>query len=57
MVHGRPLDSGAASSAASRQGKEDIGRFLKKKRQKEKKNIKKKEKDKKKQKMKEKDKK
>ena len=33
----RPLDSGAASSAACRQGKKDIGRSRKKKEKKEKK--------------------
>ena len=34
---GRPLDSGAASSAACRQGKKDIDRSRKKKEKKEKK--------------------
>ena len=37
IVPARPLDSGAASSAACRQGKKDIGRSRKKKKKKEKK--------------------
>ena len=46
MQDTRPLDSGAASSAACRQGKKDIGRSQKEKKKKGKKEDKEKDEDK-----------